>query len=109
MKVFLTGASSGIGEALARLYAARGDTLGLVARRGAALAALKSSLAVPCETYPCDVRDGAALKAAGADFMAKHGVPDLVIGNAGVSWGNDTSIEADSEVFREIMDINVLG
>ncbi len=40
MKVFLTGASSGIGEALARLYAGRGATLGLLARRGDLLAAL---------------------------------------------------------------------
>ncbi len=109
MKVFLTGASSGIGEALARLYAKRGATLGLVARRADALAALKSSLGVPCETYSCDVRDGAALKAAADDFIAKHGVPDLVIGNAGISHGTDTAIAEDAEVFREIMDINVLG
>ena len=109
MKVFLTGASSGIGEALAKLYAARGDTLGLVARRADRLSALRASLGVACETYPCDVRDGAAMKAAGADFIAKHGVPDLVVGNAGVSWGNDTAVEADAEVFREMMDINVLG
>lgn len=109
MKVFLTGASSGIGEALAKLYAGRGATLGLVARRGESLGQLKAALGVPCETYPCDVRDRAAMKAAGADFIAKHGAPDLVIGNAGVSHGTDTAIEEDAEVFREILDINVLG
>src|SRR5947209_2237002 len=109
MKVFLTGASSGIGEALAKLYAGRGATLGLVARRGEALSALKSSLGVTCETYACDVRDGAGMKAAGADFIARHGVPDLVIGNAGVSHGTDTALAEDAAVFREIMDTNVLG
>ena len=109
MKVFLTGASSGIGEALARLYASRGATLGLVARRADLLATLKSSLGAACETYPCDVRDGAAMKAAGADFIARHGVPDLVIANAGISHGTDTAVAEDAEVFREIMDINVLG
>jgi short-subunit dehydrogenase len=109
MKVFLTGASSGIGEELARLYAARGATLGLVARRGDFLDRLKSSLAVPVAAYPCDVRDAGAMRAAGADFIARHGLPDLVIANAGVSYGNITMSEKDVDVFREILDINVIG
>ena len=109
MKVFLTGASSGIGEALARHYSAAGATLGLVARRGDFLVSLKSSLPNPAETYPCDVTDAAALKAAASDFIARHGLPDVVIGNAGVSFGNLTEVAGDVEVFREILDINVLG
>jgi short-subunit dehydrogenase len=109
MKVFLTGASSGIGEELARLYAARGATLGLAARRGDLLDRLKSSLSTTVETYACDVRDPAAMRAAGAAFTARHGTPDLVIANAGVSFGNITTAEKDIEVFREILDINVLG
>ena len=109
MKVFLTGASSGIGEELARLYAARGATLGLVARRGDFLARLKSALPATVETYAGDVRDAAAMRAAGADFTARHGTPDLVIANAGVSYGNITTSEKDVEVFREILEINVIG
>ena len=109
MKVFLTGASSGIGEAMARLYATRGATLGLVARRREFLENLKSSLSTTVETYACDVRDAAAMRAAGAAFTAKHGTPDLVIGNAGVSYGNITTNEKDVEIFREILEINVLG
>ena len=109
MKVFLTGASSGIGEALARHYAGRGATLGLVARRGELLRTLKNSLAVPAEMYEADVRDNAALKAAGGDFIARHGVPDLVIGNAGVSYGTLTEFAQDSATFREILDVNVVG
>ena len=109
MKVFLTGASSGIGEALARLYAARGATLGLVARRGDALERLKSALSANVETFACDVRDCAAMRDAGREFTARHGTPDLVIGNAGVSYGNITANEKDVEVFREILDINVIG
>jgi short-subunit dehydrogenase len=109
VKVFLTGASSGIGEALARLFAARGATLGLVARRGDLLDRLKSSLDVPAETYACDVRDASAMRSAGADFTARHGTPDLVIANAGVSYGNITMSEKDVEVFREILEINVIG
>ena len=54
VRVFLTGASSGIGEALARHYAARGATLGLVARREELLRKLAGARsASPCETYAC--------------------------------------------------------
>jgi short-subunit dehydrogenase len=109
MKVFLTGASSGIGEALARHYAGRGATLGLIARRGDLLQALKSSLPVATQTYACDVRDLKAVKDAAADFMARHGVPDLVIGNAGVSFGTLTEHPEDVAAFREILEINVMG
>ncbi len=108
-RVFLTGASSGIGEALARLYGARGATLGLLARREERLRELKRTLACACEIYPCDVRDAAGLESAAADFMSRHGPPDLVIGNAGLSIGNLTEFVEDTAVFREILEINVLG
>jgi hypothetical protein len=109
VKVFLTGASSGIGEALARHYARAGATLGLVSRRADVLAALAQSLGAPTETYPCDVRDAAAMDAAAAAFVARHGVPDVVIANAGISIGNLTEHAADAAVFREILEINVIG
>lgn len=109
MKVFLTGASSGIGEALARHYAAGGATLGLLARRGDLLRGLKESLSAPGEIYPCDVRDLGAVSAAATDFIAKFGVPDLVIANAGVSFGTLTEHAEDAAVFREVLDINVMG
>ena len=109
MKVFLTGASSGIGEALARHYAAGGATLGLLARRGDLLRSLKASLDAPGDIYPCDVRDLGAVSAAADDFIARFGVPDLVIGNAGVSFGTLTEHAEDAAVFREVLDINVMG
>ena len=109
MKVFLTGASGGIGEALARHYARSGATLGLVARRAGHLEKLKSSLGTPAEIYPCDVRDAPALAASAAHFMSRHGAPDLVIANAGISIGNLTEFAEDLEVMREILEVNVLG
>ena len=109
MKVFLTGASSGIGEALARHYAGRGATLGLVARRGALLRTLKASLPAPTEIYEADVRDLAAMKSAAEAFIGTHGLPDVVIGNAGVSHGTLTESEKDASAFREILEINVMG
>jgi len=109
VRVFLTGASSGIGEALARHYAARGATLALVARRADRLDSLKASLGPPVETYAADVRDLPAMQAAARDFIAKHGVPELVIANAGVSHGTLTEYADDIDVFRQILDINVIG
>ena len=109
MRVFLTGASSGIGEALARLYAARGARVGLVARRADLLESLARSLPDGADTYAADVRDLGAIKAAAADFMDSHGPPDLVIANAGVSHGTLTEHAGDVDVFRQILEVNVTG
>jgi short-subunit dehydrogenase len=110
MKVFLTGASSGLGEALARRYAADGATLGLVARRESELARLATALAsASVETYACDVRDSAALAKAGADFVARFGCPDVVIANAGISRGFLTELREDLPAMRAIFETNVYG
>lgn len=109
MRVFLTGASSGIGEALARHYAGEGATLGLVARREDLLKKLAGALEAPCETYPADVRDPRAMNLAAAHFMTRHGPPDIVIGNAGISIGTLTEYPEDLETMREVMEVNVMG
>jgi len=109
LKVFITGASSGIGEALAVYYAAQGARLGLAARRGETLAALNDRLGGGHACYPLDVTDAPALHAAAVDFTARFGAPDIVIANAGVSAGTLTEHEEDLAVFRRIMDINVYG
>jgi short-subunit dehydrogenase len=109
LNVFLTGASSGIGEALARHYAAQGAVLGLFARRADRLRELQRSLESPTAIYPGDVRDLATVAAAAEDFTNRHGAPDIVIANAGVSYGTVTEIARDAAVFRETLEINVLG
>ena len=71
LKVFITGASSGIGEALAADYARRGAILGLVARRGDALAAFQQSHPQNAiSVYSVDVRDAEALAQAAQQFIA---------------------------------------
>ena len=109
MRVFLTGASSGIGEALARHYAAHGATLGLAARRGHRLLELAAELPGSHVCYPLDVADAPALRAAAVDFIARHGCPDIVIANAGISAGTLAEEAGDLPAFRRIFEINVIG
>jgi short-subunit dehydrogenase len=109
LRVIITGASSGIGAALAHRYAAAGATLGLIARRKDALERIAAALSAPCETYPLDVRDAAAVAVAAGAFMAKHGCPDIVIASAGVSVGTLAAHAEDIAVFQEVLDINVMG
>ena len=106
---FLTGASSGIGAALARHYAASGATLGLAARRQHRLSALATELPGTHHCYPLDVADAAAVQDAAADFMARHGCPDIVIANAGVSAGTLADEAGDLPAFRRIFETNVIG
>lgn len=110
MNVFLTGASSGIGAALARHYAGMGARVGLFARRADALAALGAALpAGSVASYAGDVRDAAVLATAAADFTTRFGAPDIVIANAGVSRGTMTEMAEDLPAFRAVFDTNVLG
>ena len=109
LKVFITGASSGIGEALAAEYARRGAILGLVARRGDALARFQQSHPQNAiSVYSVDVRDTDALARAAQQFIAEHGCPDVVIANAGISRGAVTG-HGDLQTFRDVMDVNYFG
>ncbi len=109
LKVFITGASSGIGAALALHYAEQGATLGLAARRQQALTDLLADLPGHHAAYALDVSDAPALAAAAADFTARHGAPDIVIANAGVSVGTLSECPEDLAAFRKVMDTNVFG
>lgn len=108
-RVFITGASTGIGASFARYYAAQGAVLGLVARRESLLQELAASLNTPCAVYALDVRDAEALADAARDFLERFGVPDIVIANAGVSRGTLTGQAADLAAFRAVFDVNVMG
>ena len=107
LTVFITGASSGLGAALARHYGAQGAQLGLVGRKADALAAVADGL--DAHTYLADVRDAAAMQAAAIRFLNAVGTPDIVIAAAGISVGTLTEETADTAVFRAVMDANVLG
>ena len=117
MNIFITGASSGIGNAIAHEYAKRfantQSIIGLVARRSEHLQKLASELqnkyTITCVIYALDVRDAAALQSAANDFMQQHGTPNIVIANAGVSRGTLTEIADDNKAIQAVFDINVMG
>ena len=109
LKVFITGASSGLGAALAAHYASRGAVLGLAARRADKLAEVAAALATPASVYGLDVADRNALVAAAEDFCSRHGTPDIVIANAGISAGTWCSNPEDLAVLERVLRTNVMG
>jgi short-subunit dehydrogenase len=108
-RVFITGASSGIGAALARAWAARGASLGLVGRRREALEALAASLPGEHLVLVADVADATQMNAAAQSFMTRFGVPDVVVANAGVSAGTLSEEQGDLAVFERILRTNLIG
>jgi NAD(P)-dependent dehydrogenase (short-subunit alcohol dehydrogenase family) len=110
VRVFITGASSGIGRALALHYARSGASLGLTGRRENALRALIDALGSDkAASYTVDVRDSAAMRDAARDFTTRFGTPDIVIANAGISHGTRTGEPEDIDAFQAIIDTNLVG
>ncbi|MCH8887274.1 MAG: SDR family NAD(P)-dependent oxidoreductase [SAR324 cluster bacterium] len=113
-RIFITGASSGIGATLARFYANQyrdGLHLGLLARRAGRLVSLAASLrelGAVVETYSTDVRDGESMQEIVRDFTGSAGGVDLVIANAGISPGEKTG-KGDLEPAANVIATNLLG
>jgi hypothetical protein len=109
---FITGASSGIGQALAAHYARAGWRLALVARRADALQAWAAAQGLGPDRvgiYPADVADTDAIVDAGRRCIANQGLPDVVVASAGISIGMDTAERADLDVMRELLAVNNVG
>jgi len=109
--VFITGASSGLGEALAREYAQHGAIVGLVGRNLERLQALRASLpqAEQHAIYALDVNQHQALQDAAQDFMQRVGKVHIVIASAGISVGTLSELREDLPVFQRVMETNVLA
>jgi NAD(P)-dependent dehydrogenase (short-subunit alcohol dehydrogenase family) len=109
LRVVISGASSGLGLALARHYLNQGSIVAALARRGELMQPLGIEFPNQVFCYPLDVRDAVAVQHAANDFISRHGCPDVVIANAGVSVGTLTEFAEDTERFQQLMDINVVG
>jgi short-subunit dehydrogenase len=110
--VFITGASSGIGQALALRYYRDGARLALVARRTAEVerwAAEQRLDAARFKVYGADVADTDAIVRTGRECIATQGLPDVVIANAGISIGMDTTQFDDLDVMRRTFATNNVG
>lgn len=110
--VLITGASSGIGQALALAYARQGWRLALVARHTDSIESWLSPIGISADSYAvysADVTDADNMAALSQRCLACQGVPDVVIANAGISIGVDTSQRADLDVMARILATNVLG
>lgn len=110
--VFITGASSGIGQALALRYYRDGARLALVARRVDEVqrwAAEQRLDATRWRVYRADVADPEAMARIGRECIAAQGLPDVVIANAGISIGMDTTQFDDLDVMRRVFATNNVG
>jgi len=110
--VFITGASSGIGQALAACYARAGWRLALVARRTGEVEAWARTQGLAADRvgiYAADVAVIDSIVAAGAACIEHQGLPDVVIANAGISVGMDTGDRDDLDVMRDTLAVNLLG
>jgi len=109
LHVVITGASGGLGAALARHYASRGAALGLTARSPGEMEALAGTYPGRCIYRTADVRDAVAMREAAAHFREQHDLADIVIANAGISVGTLTEFAEDERSFRDVIDTNLIG
>ena len=110
--VFITGASSGIGQALAWRFYQAGYDLALVARRTDAIQQWAETHGIAPErlrVYSADVADVDSIVAAGRQCLAQQGLPDVVIANAGISVGMDSAVRSDLEVMANTFATNNIG
>ena len=110
--VFITGASSGIGQALALRFYQAGYRLALAARRTDSVKSWANATNISTssyEIYSADVSDTDSIVAAGQACLAVQGVPNVVIANAGISIGIDSAIRADLDVMARTFATNNIG
>ena len=110
--VFITGASSGIGQALAARYHRAGWRLALVARRVETIRSWTEGQGFSVdsyEIYSADVSSVDSIVAAGQDCLRRQGVPDVVIANAGISVGVDTALREDIDILAQVFATNTVG
>jgi short-subunit dehydrogenase len=109
-RVLITGASSGIGRAAAKAFVDAGAIVLAVARSRDRLEAVAAELGGPgrVATFVCDVADGPAMESLARDILKTHGVPDVVVANAGIGVDARFAVTGD-EIWRTVFETNVFG
>jgi len=110
--VFITGASSGIGQALAWQFHRQGYRLALVARRAAEIQAWADARGLgadDCRVYAADVAQSDSIVRAAQDCLEAQGLPDVVVVSAGISIGMDTAERGDLDVMARTLAVNNIG
>jgi short-subunit dehydrogenase len=110
--VFITGASSGIGQAMAWRFYQAGFSLALVARRSEVMQDWVGAQGIDparVRLYNADVADVDRIVAAGEQCLRSQGLPDVVIANAGISIGMDTAVRSDLDVMAQTFATNTIG
>src|SRR5947209_15532058 len=106
--VIVTGGGSGIGEALCRAFAARGDSVVVADIDGASAERVAGDIGAQANAAKVDVRDAAAVQALVDDTVAQHGRLDVMVNNAGIAVGGET-LELTLAHWDRIIDINLRG
>ena len=105
----VSGASRGIGLAVARALVSAGARVGLIARGEAELAARAAELGERASVFPCDVGDPAAVARTLADAARRFsGAPDIVVNSAGL-FSLARIEETTAEAFARTLDVNLVG
>ncbi len=110
--IFITGASSGIGQALAWRFYQAGYSLALVARRGADIQAWATAQGLDpsrYQVYSADVSVVESIVSAAQSCLQQQGIPDVVIANAGISVGMDSAVRDDLETMTRTFAVNNIG
>lgn len=107
--VLITGASRGIGADTARVFAAAGANVALMARGTDAITALAAEIGAQAIALPCDVSDYGQVADAVRQTVDAFGGVDVLIGNAGVVEPIAHLATADPEAWGQVIDINLKG
>ena len=109
MTALITGASSGIGEAIARIFVAHSHRVIILARRKAALTKLQSALGDLCQSIACDVTDTKSIESALKALPPSFQNIDVLVNNAGKALGLSSADKADIRDWEEMVEVNVLA